>query len=101
MMLVVWAVIAIAVLLSVLLIYLEHEWGVVLGGATAVILLTSYFAAELFLRSPLVVLMPQGAQSRLDIMAIAACVLFGAALIVVAFLAGRNSASKNEPENKP
>ena len=32
MMLIVWAVIAIVVLVAELLIYMEHEWGLALGG---------------------------------------------------------------------
>ena len=35
------AVIAIAVVVSLLLIYMEHEWGFVLGGSMAVIFLVS------------------------------------------------------------
>ena len=52
MILIIWAAIAIVVLVSVLLIYPEHDWGLALGGATVVILVVSYFSAELVLRSP-------------------------------------------------
>jgi hypothetical protein len=90
-------VIAVVVLVSVLLIYLEHEWGFALGGATAVILIVSYFLAELIGRSPLVVLLPQGSSSPFDAMAIVAGALLVLALIVIAYLAGRNSASRKKP----
>ena len=93
MMLIVWALIAIVVLVSVLLIYMEHEWGFALGGSTAVILVVSYFTAELIMRSPLVVLLPQGSNSHFDTMAITAGALLVLALIVIAYLAGRDSAS--------
>jgi hypothetical protein len=59
----IWAAIAIVVLVSLLLIHMEHEWGFVLGGSTAVILVVSYFSAELLLRTPLAALLPQGARS--------------------------------------
>ncbi len=39
----VWGVIAVAVLLSALLIYLEHEWGVLLGVTTGVVICILYF----------------------------------------------------------
>ena len=55
MILIIWVVIAMVVLLSALLIYMEHEWGLVLGGSTAAILIVSYFATELLVRSPLVI----------------------------------------------
>ena len=96
MTLIVWAVIAIVVLVSALLIYMEHEWGFALGGATAVILVISYFSAELVMRSPLVVLLPPGLNSYSDAMAITAGALLVLALIVIAFLAGRSSASRNK-----
>ena len=93
MMLIVWAVIAIIVLLSALLIYMEHEWGFALGGATAVILVISYFSVELIIRSPLIVLLPQGSNSHLDVMAVSAVALLLIALVVIAYMAGRRSAS--------
>ena len=93
MMLIVWAVIAIVVLASVLLIYMEHEWGLALGGSTAVILVISYFSAELIVRSPLAVLLPKGSNSRFDAMAIMAGALMVLALVVMAYLAGRSSTS--------
>jgi regulator of protease activity HflC (stomatin/prohibitin superfamily) len=40
-MLILWAIVAVVVLASALLIYTEHEWGIVLGGSTAVILVIS------------------------------------------------------------
>lgn len=89
--------IAIVVLVSVLLIYMEHEWGFALGGSTAVILIVSYFSAELIRRSPLVVLLPQGSNSPFDAMAIVAGALLVLALIVIAYLAGRSSASRKKP----
>ena len=97
MLLIIWAVIAIVVLVAVILIYLEHEWGFALGGATAVILIVSYFSAELILRSPLVVLLPQGSKSHYDTMAITAVALLVLALMVIAYRAGRNSASRKKP----
>jgi hypothetical protein len=97
MTLILWAVIATAVLLSVLLVYMEHEWGLVLGGITALVLISSYFLVGLVVHSPLVVLLPQGAASHLDAMAVIAGVLLVLALIVVAYLAGRSSASKKKP----
>jgi hypothetical protein len=93
MTLIIWAVIAVVVLVSALLIYMEHEWGLVLGGSTAVILIISYFSAELIMRSPLVALLPQSSTSHLDAMAITAALLLVLALIVIAYLAGRNSAA--------
>ena len=97
MMLIIWAVIAIVVLVSALLIYLEHEWGFALGGATAVILIVSYFSAELIISSPLAGLLPQGSRSSYDAMAISAAALLVLALVAIAFLAGRNSASRKKP----
>lgn len=95
MILIVWAVICIVVLVSVLLIYMEHEWGFVLGGSTAVILVISYFSVELIRRSPLVVLLPHGSNSsHFDIMAIVAGALLALALIVAAYLIGRSSVTK-------
>ena len=94
MTLVIWVAIAIVVLMSLLLIYMEHEWGLVLAGATAVILIVSYLAAELIVRSALAALLPQGWNSPLDVMAIAAGVLLVLALVVVAYRVGRNSRSK-------
>jgi hypothetical protein len=96
MMPIVWAVIAIVVLVSALLIYMEHEWGFALGGSTVVILVISYVSAELVMRSPLVVLLPPGLTSHSDAMAITAGALLVLALIVIAFLAGRSSASRNK-----
>ena len=93
MMFFIWIMIGIVVLVSAVLIYLEHEWGLVLGGSTAIILIISYFSAELILRSPLVVLLPQRSHSQLDTMAITAGALLVLALIVIAYLAGRKSAS--------
>ena len=93
MILIIWAVIAIVVLVSALLIYMEHEWGLLLGGSTAVILIISYFSAELIMRSPLVVLLPHGSRSPLDTTAIIAAILLVLALIVIAYLAGRKSAT--------
>ena len=91
-----WVVITIVVLVSALLIYLEHEWGLALGASTAVILLIGYFSAELIIRSPLVVLLPQGSNSQFDAMAITAGLLLVLALIVIAYLAGRSSASERK-----
>ena len=88
-----WVVITIVVLVSALLIYLEHEWGLALGASTAVILLIGYFSAELIIRSPLVVLLPQGSNSQFDVIAIATGLLLVLALIVFAYLAGRRSTS--------
>ena len=88
--------IAIVVLVSVLLIYMEHEWGFALGGSTAVILILSYFSAELIMRSPLGVLLPQASNSFFDTMAITAGALLVLALIVIAYLAGRSSASRKK-----
>jgi len=93
-MLIVWAAIVIVVLVSVLLIYMEHEWGFALGGSTAVILIISYLLTELIMRSPLVVLLPQGSDSHFDALAMIAGALLVLALIVVAYLAGRSSASR-------
>ena len=93
MILIIWAAIAIVVLVSALLIYMEHEWGLALGGSTAVILAISYFAAELIVRSPLIVLLPQSSNSPLDTMAITTAVLMVLALIAIAYLAGRRSAA--------
>jgi hypothetical protein len=92
-MLIVWALIAIVVLVSLLLVYMEHEWGVALAGLTAVILVISYFAAELILRSALVVLLPQESRSHFDAMAISAGALLVLALVVIAYLAGRRGTS--------
>ncbi|KAB2912018.1 MAG: hypothetical protein F9K29_20765 [Hyphomicrobiaceae bacterium] len=92
----IWAVIAIVVLLSALLIYMEHEWGFWLGGSTAVILIISYFSAGLLVRSPLVVLLPRSSNSTFDAMAITAVILLALALIAIAFLAGRRSASRKK-----
>jgi hypothetical protein len=39
----VWAVVAAAVLLSALLIYLESEWGIILGVTTGVVICVYYF----------------------------------------------------------
>lgn len=97
MMLIIWAAIAIVVLVSLLLIYLEHEWGFALGGATAVILIVSYFSAELIMRSPLVVLLPQGSRSSYDVMAMTAAALLVLALVAIAYFAGRKSASQKKP----
>lgn len=88
-MLVIWAVIAVVVLVSALLIYMEHEWGLALGGSTVVILVISYYSTELFLRSPLARLLPQGSTSQFDAMAITAVVLIVLALIVIAYFLGR------------
>jgi hypothetical protein len=100
MMLFIWAMIAIVVLMSALLIYMEHEWGLLLGGSTAVILVISYFSAELIMRTPLVVLLPQSASSRLDAMAMAAGILLVLALIGIAYLANRKGASRKK-EQRP
>jgi hypothetical protein len=96
MTMILWVVIAVVVLLSILLVYMEHEWGVLLGGATAVTLLISYFAAGLVLRSPLIVLLPQGAHSQFDAMALIAATLLVVTLILIAYLAGRRSAAKEK-----
>ena len=96
MMLAIWGVIAVVIAISAVLIYVEHEWGFLLGGSTAAILVVSYFSAELILRSPLVVLLPQGSNSRFDAMAITAGLLLVLALIVIAYLAGRSSASERK-----
>ena len=96
MILIIWAVIVAVALVSILLIYLEHEWGYTLGGSTAVILALSYFISELFMRSPMVVMLPQGANSRFDAMAIIAVGLLVLALIVIAFLVGRRSAARKD-----
>lgn len=93
MILFIWAAIAIVVVASLLLIYMEHEWGVVLGGCTAVILVVSYFSAELFLRTPLVALLPQGA-GPLDAMAVVAGTLVILTIVAIAYLAGRRNASR-------
>ena len=93
MILFIWVVIGIVVLVSAVFIYLEHEWGLVLGGSAAIVLIVSYFSAELVLRSPLIVLLPQGSRSQLDVMAITAGALLVLALIVIAYLAGRKSGS--------
>ncbi len=89
-----WAVIAIVVVVSALLIWIEHEWGLVLGFSTALILVVSYFFAELILRNPLVVLLPQSASSQLDAMAIVATTFLLLAVICIAYLGGRRSASR-------
>jgi hypothetical protein len=39
----VWALVAAAVLLSALLIYLESEWGIILGVTTGVVICIYYF----------------------------------------------------------
>jgi hypothetical protein len=88
-MLIIWAVIAIVVLVSAFLIYAEHEWGFALGGSTAVILVLSYYSTELILRSPLARLLPQGSTSQFDVMAITAVVLIVLALIAIAYFMGR------------
>jgi hypothetical protein len=93
MILFIWAVIAIVVLVSALLIYLEHEWGLVLGGSTTVILIVSYFSVEFIMSTPFAALLPHNAISRLDAMAITAGALLVLALIAIAYLAGRNSAA--------
>ena len=97
-MLIIWAVIAIVALVSALLIYMEHEWGFALGGATALVLAISYFSADLLLRSPVVVLLPQGARSHYDAMAITAVVLIVLALIVIAYLLGRRRGAGGKPQ---
>lgn len=96
-MLVFWAVIAIVVLVSALLIYMEHEWGFLFGGATAIILVISYISTGLVMRSPLVVLLPQGSNSQFDAFAVTAVVLLVLGLIVIAYLAGRRSAERKRP----
>jgi hypothetical protein len=95
MILAIWAVVAIVVVISALLIYLEHEWGLVLGGLTSVILILSYFSAELLMRTPLVVLLP-ASSSLLDAMAIVAGVLLVLALAGIAYFADRESASRKK-----
>jgi hypothetical protein len=95
MILAIWAVVAVVVVISALLIYLEHEWGLVLGGLTSVILILSYFSAELLIRTPLVVLLP-ASSSTLDTMAIVAGVLLVLALVGIAYFAGRESASRKK-----
>jgi hypothetical protein len=87
------AAIAIVVVVSLLLIYMEHEWGFVLGGSMAVILVVSYFSAEFLLRAPLVALLPQGA-GLLDVMALVAGILVVLAIVAIAYLAGRRNASR-------
>ena len=89
----IWGVIAIVIVTSAMLIYVEHEWGFVLGGSTAAILVVSYFSAELILHSPLVILLPQGSNPRFAAMAITAGSLLVLALIVIAYLAGQRSPS--------
>ena len=96
MMLIIWTIIAVTVLLAVLLIYLEHEWGFALGGSTVVILVVSYFSAELITRTPLVVLLPKGANSHFDAMAITAVALLVLALIVIVLFAGRRRAPRRK-----
>jgi hypothetical protein len=96
-MLIVWAIIAVVVLVSALLIYMEHEWGFLLGGYTAVILVMSYFSTGLVMRSPLVALLPQGSNSQFDAFAVTAVVLLALGLIVIAYLAGRRSAARKKP----
>lgn len=90
MVLMIWAVIAVIVVVAALLIYFEHEWGFALGGTTAVVLTVSYFCAQLILASPLATALPPNA-SHFDAMAVTAVVLLVAALIAIAFLAGRRS----------
>ena len=97
MMMVVWAVIVLIVLVSALLIYMEHEWGFMLGGSTVVAFVISYFSTDLIRRSPLAELLPKGANSQFDAFAVTAVVLMVLALIVVAFLVGRRSAPKKDP----
>jgi hypothetical protein len=96
-MLIIWVVIAIVVLVSAFLIYAEHDWGFILGGSTALILVISYVSTEWLLRSPLVVLLPQGARSQFDAMAITAVVLIVLALVVIAYLLGRRRGSDKKP----
>ena len=92
-----WAVIAIVVLLSALLIYMEHDWGFTLGGSTVVVLVIGYASTDLVMRSPLAVLLPGGASSSFDVMAITSGALLVLALVAIAFLAGRGSgASRKE-----
>ena len=93
MILFIWASIAVVVVVSLLLIYMEHEWGVVLGGSTAIILVVSYFSAEFLLRTPLAALLPQGARP-LDAMAVVAGTLVVLAIVAIAYLAGRRNASR-------
>ena len=93
MILIIWVVIAMVVLLSALLIYMEHEWGLVLGGSTAAILIVSYFATELLVRSPLVILLPQGLSSHFDIMATTAGALLMLVLMAITYFAGRRNIS--------
>ena len=94
MILIMWAVIGIAVLAAVLLIYLEHEWGFALGGLTAAVLIVCYFAAGLMKRSGLIALMPQGSTSHFDIMAVMAGALLVPILIVAIYVARRRRAKR-------
>jgi tryptophan-rich sensory protein len=96
MMLFIWAIIAIAVVLSAVLIFVEHEWGFTLGGSTAVILVASYFLADLVVSSPLVVVLPQGSNSRFDAMAVLAALLLLLAVGLIAYLAGRSSTPRKK-----
>lgn len=95
MMLFIWAIIAIVVVVAAVLIFMEHEWGYALGGSTAVILVISYFCAQ-YVVSPLGGLMSKGPMSHLDAMAITAVILLVAAIALIAFLAGRGSASRRK-----
>lgn len=96
MILAIWALIAVVVIISALLIYLEHEWGLVLGGLTSVILFVSYFSVELLVRTPLVVLLP-ASSSPLDAMTMTAGVLLVVALVGIAYLAGRGRIGEVPP----
>ncbi|WP_174263711.1 hypothetical protein [Hyphomicrobium sp. CS1BSMeth3] len=96
MILAIWALIAVVVIISALLIYIEHEWGLVLGGLTSVILVVSYFSVELLMRTPLVVLLP-ASSSPLDAMTMTAGVLLVVALVGIAYLAGRSRIGEVPP----
>lgn len=91
-----WAVIIIIVLLAALLIYMEHEWGFLLGGFTAVVLGISYLVSGVILRSPVVLILPQGSNSEFDAFAITAAILLILAMLVVAYFAGRRGARKKD-----
>lgn len=95
MMMFIWAIIALVVVVAAVLIFMEHEWGFVIGGSTVAILVISYFCAQ-YVVGPLGAMMTRGPMTHLDAMAITALILLVSVIALIAFLAGRGSASRRK-----
>ena len=93
------ALIAIAVLISVVLIYLEHEWGVLVAGLTIATLTAGYFLAQ-WLSLGLRKIFPTSSWSALHLMIMTTGALLVIMLAAITYLALRKRTSRNQGSGK-